>query len=44
MRVLEMDKKKAGKQVRYVLLKQVGKAQVQLLPFTAVKNLLNQLS
>lgn len=44
MRVLEMDKKKAGKQVRYVLLKQVGKAQVQLLPFTAVRNWLNQLS
>jgi 3-dehydroquinate synthase len=44
MRVMELDKKKTGKKVRYILLEQIGKARPHLLPFSAIKNLLNQLS
>lgn len=44
MRVMEMDKKKTGKKVRYILLEQIGKARPQLLTFSTVKNMLNRLS
>jgi len=43
MRVMEMDKKKTGKLVHYILLEQIGRAQPQLLSFPVIRNLLNQL-
>ena len=40
MRVMEMDKKKTGKKVRYILLEKIGKARPQLLPFSTLEKLL----
>jgi 3-dehydroquinate synthase len=39
-RVMEMDKKKTGKKVRYILLEKIGKARPQLLPFSTLEKLL----
>jgi len=42
MQSMEMDKKKAGKTIRYILLKQIGSAVPQLHSFAVIKKLLNQ--